>query len=51
MEMMNPLHIRGLTLEEKGPFFLIAGPCVIEDAEITLRVAAFLKETSEVINV
>jgi 2-dehydro-3-deoxyphosphooctonate aldolase (KDO 8-P synthase) len=45
--MMSPLHIRSLTLEEKGPFFAIAGPCVIENEEITLKVAAFLKETSE----
>jgi len=44
---MSPLHIRGLTLEEKGPFFVIAGPCVIEGSEITLKVAAFLRETSE----
>lgn len=51
MKPMSPLHIGGLTLEEKGPFFLIAGPCVIESPEITLRVAAFLKETSELLGI
>ena len=45
--MMNPVQIGDLTITEKGPFFIIAGPCVIEDEDITLRVAAFLKETSE----
>lgn len=43
----KPIQIGGLTISEKGPFFVIAGPCVIENAETTLRVAAFLKDTSE----
>ncbi len=45
--MKNPVQIGSLTIKEKGPFFLIAGPCVIEDEETTLKVAAFLKETSD----
>lgn len=40
-----------LTIGEKGPFFLIAGPCVIENEEITLEVAAYLKETSELLDI
>lgn len=39
--------IRDLNITAKGPFFLIAGPCVIEDEETTFQVADFLKETSE----
>ncbi len=45
--MKNPVQIGSLTIKENGPFFLIAGPCVIEDEETTLKVAAFLKETSD----
>lgn len=44
---MNPFQIGDLTISEKGPFFVIAGPCVIETEETTLRVALFLKDTSE----
>ena len=44
--MMDPIRIRNLVIEEDGPFFLIAGPCVIENEKTTLEVAAFLKETS-----
>ncbi len=29
--------------DKKGPFFLIAGPCVIENEEITYNIALFLK--------
>ncbi len=32
---------------KKEGFFLIAGPCVIETEEITLRIAEFLKQLSE----
>ncbi|MBN1104260.1 MAG: 3-deoxy-8-phosphooctulonate synthase [Deltaproteobacteria bacterium] len=44
---MHTIRIGHLTIEEKAPLFLIAGPCVIEDEETTLRVAAFLRETGE----
>lgn len=44
--MKDAIHIGNLTIEENGPLFLIAGPCVVEDEETTLRVASFLKETS-----
>jgi 2-dehydro-3-deoxyphosphooctonate aldolase (KDO 8-P synthase) len=46
-KMGNQVHIGNLTIKENGPFFVIAGPCVIEDEEKTLKVAAFLKETSD----
>ncbi len=45
--MDNPVHIRNATIEEGGPFFIVAGPCVIEDEDTTLSVATFLKETGE----
>jgi len=38
-----PVKIRNLTLKRNGPFFLISGPCVIEDEETTLKVARFLE--------
>lgn len=44
--MNHPIYIRNLTINEDGPFFIIAGPCVIENEETTLKVADFLKETS-----
>jgi len=45
--MKDAIHIGNLTIEENGPLFLIAGPCVVEDEETTLRVASFLRETSD----
>jgi len=47
----DPVSIGNLKIDEKGPFFLIAGPCVIEDAEITLNVANFLKETEDLLDI
>ena len=34
-----------------GPFFVIAGPCVIEDEALTGQVAQFLRETSDLLDV
>ncbi len=45
--MKDAIHIGNLTIEENGPLFLIAGPCVVEDEETTLTIASFLKETSD----
>ncbi len=45
--MKDTIQIANLTIEENGPLFLIAGPCVIEDEKTTSKVATFLKETSE----
>ncbi|MCP4668727.1 MAG: 3-deoxy-8-phosphooctulonate synthase [Deltaproteobacteria bacterium] len=49
--MAEVTKIGGLAIETKGPFFLIAGPCVIEDEAITLEVAHFLKEAGEELGV
>jgi 2-dehydro-3-deoxyphosphooctonate aldolase (KDO 8-P synthase) len=49
--MSNPVHVGNLTIKKNGPFFIIAGPCVIETEELTLRVAEFLKETSEAMDI
>jgi len=38
-------RIGDLTLGNKGSFFVIAGPCVIEDESTTMEVARYLKET------
>lgn len=40
-----------MTVTEKGPFFLIAGPCVIETEDLTLKIAGYLKETSDAMNI
>ena len=49
--MFNNVHIGNVTIRERGPFFVIAGPCVIEAEDITLRVAHFLREASEVMDI
>ena len=50
-ETNHTVKIGRLTIHAKGPFFLIAGPCVIENEEITLEVARFLKETGEALDI
>jgi 2-dehydro-3-deoxyphosphooctonate aldolase (KDO 8-P synthase) len=49
--MIEPVTLGGFTVKEEGPFFLIAGPCVIENQEVTLEIADFLKETSECLGI
>ena len=44
---MSGFKIGNITVGGGAPFFLISGPCVIEDEDMTLRVASFLKETGE----
>ena len=44
MDMVNGMIIGRVTISAGGPFFLIAGPCVIEDEETTLQVADFVSE-------
>lgn len=41
------VYINHFIIDEKGPFFLIAGPCVIEDEETTVQIARFLKDAGE----
>lgn len=50
-KMKNPVRIGNLTIEGNEPFFVIAGPCVIEDEDTTLKVATFLKEASEAMDI
>ncbi|MBW2609168.1 MAG: 3-deoxy-8-phosphooctulonate synthase [Deltaproteobacteria bacterium] len=49
--METPVCIGDLTIKEKGPFFVIGGPCVIENEDATLSVATFFKETSEAMDI
>jgi 2-dehydro-3-deoxyphosphooctonate aldolase (KDO 8-P synthase) len=45
--MKGFIQIGRLSIGSGGPFFVIAGPCVIEDEATTLRVAAFLRDAGE----
>lgn len=49
--MNRTVSIGHLRIRENGPFFIIAGPCVIEDEDTTLRVAEFLKETAVAVDI
>ena len=49
--MIHPVTIGDFTVREEGPFFLIAGPCVIESEALTLKVACFLKEIGESLDI
>lgn len=49
--MKHVIQIGRVTIYANGPFFLIAGPCVIEDEATTLEVALFLKETGEELDI
>jgi len=45
--MKTIVQIGRLTIQADGPFFLIAGPCVIENERTTLEVAEFLKQMGD----
>jgi len=45
------VQIGDLSIDEESPFFIIAGPCVIEDEATTLSIADFLSRTREAMNV
>ncbi len=49
--MKNIIKIGGLEISSNGPFFLIAGPCVIENEKTTMAVAHFLKETGNKLDI
>ena len=49
--MENAVKIGDLILKRSGPFFVVAGPCVIEDEKTTLVVAEFLCETREAMGI
>jgi 2-dehydro-3-deoxyphosphooctonate aldolase (KDO 8-P synthase) len=44
---IQPIQIGNHVIEKNGPFFVIAGPCVIENESLTLEIAAFLRKTGE----
>ena len=43
IKISSQVKIGNLTIGGNGPLFLISGPCVIENKEITLKVARFLE--------
>ena len=49
--MAGVIDIGQLEIGPNGPFFVIAGPCVIENEEVTLEVARFLRETGDKLGV
>ena len=49
--MGNSIQIGPLTINENGPFFVIAGPCVIESEAMTLEVAHFLRHTQDELHI
>ncbi|QVL33446.1 3-deoxy-8-phosphooctulonate synthase [Telmatocola sphagniphila] len=48
---MQPVDIEGILCGGENPLVWIAGPCVIESHDLTLRIAEFLKRTSEELNI
>jgi 2-dehydro-3-deoxyphosphooctonate aldolase (KDO 8-P synthase) len=49
--MGNNIKIGPMTISSNGPFFLISGPCVIEDEAITLKVARFLRQIRDELDI
>ncbi len=47
----HTVRIGDLSLGEEAPFFVIAGPCVIESEETTFRVADYLRETADAMDI
>jgi 2-dehydro-3-deoxyphosphooctonate aldolase (KDO 8-P synthase) len=47
----NYIHVGKLKLGGKGPLFMIAGPCVIENKDISFKVAEFLQGLSAKIKI
>ncbi|MCP4746156.1 MAG: 3-deoxy-8-phosphooctulonate synthase [Desulfobacteraceae bacterium] len=48
--MENSVQINKIKIGQKMPLALIAGPCVIEDAETTYKIASYLKKLTSKIN-
>jgi 2-dehydro-3-deoxyphosphooctonate aldolase (KDO 8-P synthase) len=49
--MDRSVQIGNLNLRDEGPFFVIAGPCVIEDEKTTLEVSRFIRETADALSI
>jgi 2-dehydro-3-deoxyphosphooctonate aldolase (KDO 8-P synthase) len=47
----HEIRLGELRLHHGGPFFIIAGPCVIENEALTMEVAEFLRETGDRLDV
>ena len=45
------MKLAGATIGAGQPLFLIAGPCVVEDAELTLDIAGQLKEITAALGI
>ena len=43
------VHVNSVTIGGDRPLVLLAGPCVIEDEEVTLRIAKGIKEIASTI--
>ena len=41
------MKLCGFETGNRNPFFLIAGPCVIESREMVMEIASFMKETCD----
>lgn len=50
-EQQNSFYLCGKQVGNEYPFFLIAGPCVVESEELALYTAGFLKEITEKLNI
>ena len=49
--MGNSIQIGPLTISANGPFFMISGPCVIEDEAITLEIARSLRQLRDELDI
>ncbi|HUV06656.1 MAG TPA: 3-deoxy-8-phosphooctulonate synthase, partial [Spirochaetia bacterium] len=49
--MNREIKIQKVAIGGKNPFVLIAGPCVIEEREETLRIAESLQEITSAVSV
>lgn len=48
---MIPTNIPHLSIKDPNMFFLIAGPCVVENETMPLEIAAYIKEICERLNI
>ena len=49
--MEQDIKIGNITITKNGPFFIVAGPCVIENEKITIEVARFLRDKGEALEI
>ena len=51
VKVSSQVKIGDVTVGGNSPLFLISGPCVIENKEVTLKAARFLKELAEKVKI